>query len=192
MKKVLCAVSGAALALVLAGCGVGSVSGTGADAGAASASPSVSESSAPSSGDDASAEPAEEESPAEDDMTVKFGESFAYEDKVVILVSAPKKYTPSDTAAVGNGKNHVVFTVTLKNGSAKPYDPSLFSATAVSGEAEAEQIFDSAKNVGGSPDTKVLPGKRVVFKIAFTVKNPKDITMEASPGFEYENALYTL
>ncbi|MFL6177316.1 MAG: hypothetical protein ACJ715_11755, partial [Ornithinibacter sp.] len=66
-----------------------------------------------------------------------------------------------------------------------------FSATVSSGDAESEQIFDSEKGIEGSPSTKVRPGKTVKFDIAYMVLKPADITMDVSPGFDYNDATFT-
>ena len=125
--------------------------------------------------------------------TAKFGgDGFTWSDGLSVKVSKPAAFTPSDTAAGSDQfKNFVVMTVTLKNGSKAKYDPSLFYMTVSSGDQEADQVFDSANGISGSPSTSVLPGRSVTFKQAFGVKDPKDIIAEVSPGFDYDAAIFT-
>lgn len=167
----------------------GGVQGTESTTSAAASSSE--DTSSESASPEASSSSAEESTDTSmDDMTVKFGNTYQYEDGVSVLVGNPTKFHPSEYAVTGKG-SPVEMQVTVKNGSKKAYDPAVFSMTASSGQAEAEQIFDSEKGLNGSPSTKVLPGKTVKFKVGFSVKNPKDLTVEVSPGFEYENAIYT-
>ena len=115
----------------------------------------------------------------------EFGDAYTWENGLKVAISTPKSFKPSEYAsAEGEGKP-LVFTVTITNGTKEDFDPALFSTTASSDGAEATSIFDSAKGVE-PPMTSVKPGKTVTFKIGFTVLNAKDITMDVSPGFEYE------
>jgi hypothetical protein len=109
-----------------------------------------------------------------------------------VSVSQPVIFKPSEYAAgVVAGQKAVQFVITITNGTGKVYDPSLFNTTASSGGAEASSIFSSSQGISGSPDTKVLPGKKVSFKDAYSVVDPKDITLEVTPGFEYNSAIFT-
>lgn len=123
----------------------------------------------------------------------RFGETHTYEDGVAVTVSLPQPYTPSGTASVGEPRPpaFVVFDITVTNGSQANYDPALFSASLQSGSTEAAMVFDSANNIGGTPTTTVLPGRDVVFRIAFGVTDPSDLVMEVAPGYEYEAAIFT-
>lgn len=124
----------------------------------------------------------------------RFGQTFTYPIGVAITISRPAAYKPSNSSTVSSKASPVAFTVLIKNGSEEIYDPSFFSTSAQSGDTEAEEIFDSANNVDGSPSTKLLPGRSVKFRIAYAVEAPSDIVMEVNPGFideDLENTIFT-
>lgn len=167
---------------LLAGCATTGGPGTpvaGTNRPSSSGSSTSSTSSAPS--DDSSGSGSE---------TVKFGSTYTWDDGLSVTVSKPVKFTPSETS-MGGGKNNVKFTVVIVNKSGKTFDPAMFTTTAQSANAEAEEIFDSAKGLEGSPSTKVLNGREVKFSIGYSVTNAKDIVLEVSPSFEHESALFT-
>ena len=83
------------------------------------------------------------------------------------------------------------FTVTILNGTSKRYDPTIFSTSLQSGAQEGDAIFDSAAGLGGSPNTVLLPGRTAKFRVAYGLLNPADIVLEVSPGFEYDNAVWS-
>ncbi len=168
-----------ALAVLLSGCAT--TSGT---ASSQSAPTSV-----PSAPSDAQSTP--DSSPSTSDTT-KFGSSYKWADGLSVSVSKPTLFKPSDySVGATKGQAALQFVFTVTNGTGSNYDPTLFSATASSGGAEASEIYDSAKGMEGSPNTKVLQGKKVSFKVAFSVADPKDVTMEVSPGFEYDSGIFT-
>lgn len=182
----------AGVALSLTGC-ASPVSTSDADSAATSAPSAVTESAAEAPAEEAPAEEAPAEEEITDGQPLAFGKTVTFEDGLQMTITAPKKFTPSEYAYTGEADGTaVIFQVTLKNGTGKTFDPALFYATVGSGEAEAEQIFDSGKGLEGSPTTKLLKDKTVKFKIGFMVLNAKDITMEANPSsFEYANVIYT-
>ena len=124
-----------------------------------------------------------------------FGQTYTFEDGLAVTVSAPRPYTPSEYAYVDeNASAFLAFDVTIVNGTSANYEPSIFSTTLQSGNAEAQEVFDSANNLTGSPSTPILPGRESAFTIAYGVTNPTDLVMQVSPGFgfDYEPALFTL
>ena len=56
-------------------------------------------------------------------------------------------------------------------------------------------MFDSAKGIGGSPTSTVLPGKSVTYTVAFGLprKERADLQVEVRPGFGfgYQPAIFT-
>lgn len=121
-----------------------------------------------------------------------FGETYTYDDGLAVTVSAPKPFTPSDSAvATKQWPAYVSFTVTLSNGTTKNYDPSLFTATLQSGDTEGEQVFDTAQGVDGSPSTQLLPGREARFALAYGVQKPSDLVLQVTPGFSYQPVLFT-
>lgn len=176
-----------ATALLLSACG-----GTGGSAGPADSGSNRPTASASTSSAESVEEPTPEPTPEETSDTLKFGQTQKYEDGLSLTVAAPKPYKPSQYAAVeGKDKYYVQFTVTIVNKTGKPYDPVLFSASVQSANQEGHQVFDTGTGVEGPPETKILNGREAKFRIAFGVANPKDIVLEAAPGFEYDSALFT-
>ena len=127
-----------------------------------------------------------------DDGTQTFGKGYQWEDGLQVVVSRPTPFKPSASAAHAKGDTYfVMFTVTIVNGTDKPYDPTLFSTTGSSGDEEAEEVFDTDNGLNGSPDTKILKGKSKKFKIGYGAKKGADFVLEVTPGFEYDSALFT-
>lgn len=83
------------------------------------------------------------------------------------------------------------FTVTITNGTTKPYDPTLFNATIQSGAAEGDQVYDSANGYNGAPHTTLLAGRKSIFKLGFGLTSPTDLVLQVRPGFEYSKAIFT-
>lgn len=144
--------------------------------------------------------PAESPSPSEssssdeaaDSGIAKFGQTYKWDDGLTVTISEPKSFKPGEYAAGGEkAKAHALFNITVTNGSDQPFDPSLFIATLTSGEEEGEQVFDSENGLEGSPNTKVLPGKKVKFTLGFGLKDLKDVVLEVTPDFEHDSAIFS-
>ena len=107
-----------------------------------------------------------------------------------MTVSAPTAYTPGTHAVAGEGAAHYAkVTVTIKNGSAQQFDPTMAHLTASSGGQEGDQVYDG--KVGASPDTTVLPGKTINWDVAFGAQSLDDLTIEGSPGFDYDHTVWS-
>lgn len=127
-----------------------------------------------------------------DDGTADFGTAYTWADGLSITVGAPKPYKPNQYAAgVEKGKDAVVLSVTLVNNTGRPFDPAMVSVTAQSGNEEATQIFDSGNGVEGSPSTKVLNGREVAFKVAFSVADRDDVVLEVRADWEHDSVLFS-
>jgi hypothetical protein len=138
--------------------------------------------------DDETEEPSEPEQP-------KFGDTYSWDNGLSVTISKPKQFQPSEYAAMGKG-TPLRFTVTVVNKTGAPYKPLMDYITLQSGNAEAEQIFDSENGLNGSPSTTLLEGREAKYDIGFTVKNPKDLVMEFSAQgnddmFSMDSALFT-
>jgi hypothetical protein len=128
-----------------------------------------------------------------DPATIAFGKTFEWENHLSVTVSAPKPFTPSDTAFGGEAfKSAVQFTIVLVNKSGKPFDASMVYTSVQSNDVEADEIYDSAKGFNGAPETKVLNNRQAKFRVAFGVANPKDIVFELTPGGENVSTLWTM
>ena len=129
--------------------------------------------------------------PTATDTVSHFGSSgYTWEDGLLVTVSAPVEFTPSESAAGGKGLAAVKFTVTITNNTSKSYDPAMFTTSAQSGTQEADSIYDIDNNLGGSPHTALLPGRTVTFDVGFGVSDPKDVVLQVTPGFDYTPAMF--
>ena len=121
-----------------------------------------------------------------------FGDTFTYEDGLVLTVGPPEPFEPTEYAVVEGAKAYVVFEVRVVNGTDAPFDPSATYATVQSGNQEATEIFDSGEpnHLEGPPQTSLLPGREAVWRAGFGVADPADIVLEITPSFEHESAIF--
>lgn len=110
-----------------------------------------------------------------------------------VTVSAPSKYTPSDSAFVdGSSPRAVAVTVTVVNHSDKSLNPmGDLSITGTAGTAEAQDVEDSANNVD-EPTADLLPGHTLSWKQAFGIpKTATDLAVDISIGFGAQTLYFT-
>ncbi len=137
---------------------------------------------------------ASEETPAAaDSSTGNIGDTYVWDDGVSLTISQPEAFKPSDTAAGAEDKelkDIQKYTVTIKNDSDEAVDPILFTMTGNSGGKEAQQIFDSQKNIGSAPSTKIQPGKSVSFDVAYAMVDHKDASFDVSLDFDRDEVTF--
>ena len=122
-----------------------------------------------------------------------FGDTMVWEDDVSLTVSAPEPYTPTEFAAGADQANQLAFTMTITNDSTENLEPLVYTRLS-SGGVEASQIFDvtaDGTEIGVPPTTVVLPGESVTWIEAWSVADPDSLTMQISPSFDYEDAIFT-
>lgn len=125
-----------------------------------------------------------------DPLVKGFGDVITYKDGVSLSVSKPATYTPTDVAAgTVDGQDNLAFTIVVTNNSKKNVDVGGFPQV-TSGGQQAHTITDLEKNVGVPPVTTLLPGKSIKWVAAFSVADPKDVTIEYTPGFDYDQAIF--
>lgn len=122
------------------------------------------------------------------------GDGAEYDDGLTVVVSAAKPYTP-DEFAVGHTKGNKAYkvTVVIENTGKEKFDANLVTADARAGKdgVEAEQIFDG--KLSAPIDGTILPGKKVTANWAFDAPaDAKTMTVEVSPGFEYNETVWEL
>lgn len=159
------------------------VTGCGSTAGASTPDPSAS-----------AAQAVETSATPEDDNIKQFGEVKTYTDGVSISVSKSAPFV-AGPYAVGpvKGQAHVVYTIVLTNGSKEVLDPSVSSSVS-SGGVEAKGIYDTGNaigDIGGRPNTAILPGKTVKWLEAYSLADPKSVTFQVAPSYSHEKALFT-
>ncbi len=59
-----------------------------------------------------------------------------------------------------------------------------------SGDVEIASSTTATNGIVGGPQTRVLPGHKVSWKFGYNVKDPKDVTVEVTPGFDYDVVLW--
>ena len=108
-----------------------------------------------------------------------------------MLVARPVRFQPSEYASAEKAPAYLSFKITIINGTSKRYDPVMFRVSVQSDDTEADQVFDMENSLGGPPSTKILPNRQSSFKVGFGVQNPKDLIVQVTPGFEYDDAIFT-
>lgn len=122
-----------------------------------------------------------------------FGDAMTWTDGVSISVSQPVPFTPGQYAAGATQATSILFTITLTNGSDANLEPMVYNRVS-SGGVEASAIFDSGNpvgEIGGTPNTVVLPGQTVTWLEAYSVADPAVLTFQTNPSFKYEDAIFT-
>lgn len=189
MKSISAASASLVLVLGLAGC---------ATTGNVASAPESSGASTPASTSEPAIVPVETPEPdptPTEDGPAKFGETFAYEDKITIAVAKPTSAMATDSAAgaTETAGEIRILTVTITNGTKKVFDPTQFTADLNYGPdgTAASRVFDSAQNLGSGFQGKILPGKKQVARIAFGVPaGPQDILVSIAPSFGHTDALF--
>ncbi|ALC22742.1 DUF4190 domain-containing protein [Streptomyces pristinaespiralis] len=137
---------------------------------------------------------AEGDAPKDETKSLAADETSAYEDNVEVTVSAPKPYTPGEFA-IGHTKGNKAYqvTITIENAGKEKFDTSLVTADARAGKdgVTAEQIFDDKAGTGF--EGTILPGKKATVTFAFDAPaDAKNLTVEVSPGFDYDASQWEL
>ncbi|MFD6416402.1 DUF4190 domain-containing protein [Streptomyces sp. NPDC060194] len=141
---------------------------------------------------DAAAAEGTEEKPTGE--ALEAGDAVVYDDDLTVTVTDPTEYTPSEYAA-GHTKGNQAYkvTVVIENAGKEKFDASLVTAEARAGEdgVEAEAIFDD--KVGEMFSGTILPGKKVTVQLAFDAPaDAKNLTVEVTPGFDYDATVWDI
>jgi len=118
-----------------------------------------------------------------------FGETHTYANGVQMTISTPQRHTPGRYATHVPEAHTVAFDVTVANGTAQPLDLGMSRTSVQAGGQESTKVYDGA--TGSPPATKVLPGKSVTWTVVYGVASLDDITVQASPGSEYADQIWT-
>ncbi|MCT2007864.1 hypothetical protein M3C74_07085 [Micrococcus lylae] len=116
-----------------------------------------------------------------------FGDTYTWHNGLAVTVGQPQPFTPSEWASIENedGQHHM-FDVSVVNGTSEAHDAFEISLQASSGGEQSGMIFDTDNRID-VPTVSIQPGKTLNFKVAFTLKDPSDINMDVSPGWDYES-----
>ncbi|UYQ62542.1 DUF4190 domain-containing protein [Streptomyces peucetius] len=121
-------------------------------------------------------------------------ETSVYDDDVQVTVSAPTSYSPGEYA-IGHTEGNKAYRVeiTIENAGKEKYDANLVSVDARAGEdgVTAEQVFDG--DTGAGFEGTILPGKKATVTFVFDAPaDAKNLTVEVSPGFDYDASHWEL
>ncbi|MGO2702279.1 MAG: hypothetical protein ACTIAJ_16365, partial [Cellulosimicrobium funkei] len=114
---------------------------------------------------------------------VWFGDSVRYADGLVVSVSAPQAYTPSEHAAVRDGDppDSVRVRVRLTNGTGRAVDPGSIDVQPVSGGLVARRVYDYAPDVLLERPDLVARGSSGEWDLVYAVHDPEDVTVALEP-----------
>lgn len=125
-----------------------------------------------------------------------WGKRYTWPDGLAVEVAAPKQCKPGEYA-ISTPKDilrAVQLTLTLINGTSKPFDTSVvsFGSDAQFNGQRAEQVYDSGGGCGGGPDpTTILPGKSFTMTVAFAVgAQPGELQVVLQPNFGADKAIF--
>ncbi|MEV8440438.1 hypothetical protein AB0425_23910 [Actinosynnema sp. NPDC051121] len=124
-----------------------------------------------------------------------WGQRYTWANGLAVEVSAPVPCTPSQHAAPSNITRAVKITVTVTNGTDKPFDAGLlsFGSDAQFDGRKAETVFDSSGECGsgGLENATVLPGKTYTYETAFSVgAQPGELQLALQPDFGSDKAVF--
>lgn len=130
----------------------------------------------------------ETQAPATEYLT--FGQTFTWEDGLAVTVTTPAAYTPSEGREVAGANAYLRLTITIKNGTSAEFDPALAIDRMQSGSTEAESIIDSPQGITGGPSITLLPGRDIVYDVAYGVEDPADLVFQFAPDWDHADAIY--
>ena len=140
--------------------------------------------------------PPDASAPKDESTIGAFGQTITWPDGLAVTVSEPQAYQPSSAAATSRAPaRYVSLTVTLTNESAKNVEAAGTTMAVTANGTAADQVFDTAKGIGGSPTSTVLPGKSITYTVAFGLPTTAraDLQVEVRPSFGigYQPAIFT-
>ncbi|XVS66018.1 hypothetical protein ACQPYE_08180 [Actinosynnema sp. CA-299493] len=124
-----------------------------------------------------------------------WGQRYTWANGLAVDVSAPAPCTPGQYAAPSNIARAVKVTVTVVNGTDKPFDAGLlsFGGDAQFDGRKAETVFDSSGECGsgGLENATVLPGKTYAYETTFAVgAQPGELQISLQPDFGSDKAVF--
>ncbi|MET0132695.1 MAG: hypothetical protein ABW215_03790 [Kibdelosporangium sp.] len=128
--------------------------------------------------------------------TPTWGKRYTWPDKLAVEVAAPRPCKPSEYAQPPDIKRAVLLTVTVINGTDKPFDVGVLSVAAEAQFAgrKAESVIDfggPCAGSGGMGSGTVLPGKTFAYDLAFAVNaEPGELQLAMQPQFDSAKAIF--
>ncbi|MER5265699.1 hypothetical protein ABTZ99_26815 [Actinosynnema sp. NPDC002837] len=124
-----------------------------------------------------------------------WGQRYTWANGLAVEVSAPTPCTPGEYAAPSNITRAARVTVTVTNGTDKPFDAGLlsFGSDAQFDGRKAETVFDSSGGCGsgGLENATVLPGKTYTYETTFAVgAQAGELQITLQPDFGSDKAVF--
>jgi hypothetical protein len=125
-----------------------------------------------------------------------WGKRYTWKDGLAVEIAAPVACTPGQYASPSNVERAVKFTVTVVNGTDKPFETAVLSIgnDAQFNGKKAEAVFDSSGGCGGGglESATVMPGKTFTFEMSYAVgPQPGEMQIALQPTFAADKAVYT-
>ncbi|MCP3800871.1 hypothetical protein NLX83_16520 [Allokutzneria sp. A3M-2-11 16] len=126
-----------------------------------------------------------------------WGKRHTWRDGLAVEVSAPAACTPGPYAAPAKIARAVKFTVTVTNGTDKPFETAVLS---VGSDAQfdgrtAEAVFDHSGGCGGNGgfgSATVLPGRTYTYDVSYSIgAEPGEMQLTLRPSFVADKAVFT-
>jgi len=108
----------------------------------------------------------------------QLGDEVAWPSGSTITVKDLKTFTPEFDEIEGTA---IKVTVVMTNNTDQPFEPSDITVGVVSGDMEAEPIYDDEAGVGEYPETVIRPGDTRKFDVGFDVADPDNVVVNVSP-----------
>jgi hypothetical protein len=124
-------------------------------------------------------------------FTALFDEPVRYNDGLVVKVSAPRPFKPSNKAVGGIESHYIKLTVHLINRSQEKVSPRSVFLSVESGGGQAGDILDPKHRMSGPPTKQVGPGESTRWVQGFGVRDPGDVEVLVHAGVEREPVLFT-
>ncbi|GAA4016934.1 hypothetical protein GCM10022247_45160 [Allokutzneria multivorans] len=129
--------------------------------------------------------------------TLSWGKRHTWGDGLAVEVSAPTECKPGPASSPSTVARAVRFTVTVTNGTDKPFEAVVLSASSdaqFNGKA-AEAVYDhggGCGNNGGFSSATVLPGKTYTYDVSYSVgTDPGEMQLTLRPSFVADKAVFT-
>ncbi|MBP2340067.1 hypothetical protein [Saccharothrix coeruleofusca] len=152
----------------------------------------VSEGSGQSAAPEQAAQPPAAQTPSAETPT--WGKRYTWKDGLAVEISAPAACTPGQFSAPQDVARAVKFTVTVVNGTDKPFEAGLLTIgdNAQFDGRTAEKIFDSSGGCGGGLDSAtILPGKTYTYEVSYAVgAQPGEMQIALQPTFGADKAVF--
>ncbi|GAA3842489.1 hypothetical protein GCM10022243_06130 [Saccharothrix violaceirubra] len=126
---------------------------------------------------------------------LSWGQRHTWDDGLAVEIATPIACTPGEYAQPPNVARATKITVTVLNGTDKPFDTATLTvgSDAQFNGKRAEQIFDTDGGCGGGFEaTTILPGKTYTYEAAYSVTaETGELQITLQPSFTAPKSIFT-